>query len=159
WDLLFELAGRGVTLLVTTHYMDEAERCTDVGYIYHSRLLVVGKPSDLKSLPEVTPPGTRRFELTTANAPAHLTELRQLDGVRDATLFGDTIHLLADDKLSPAEIAQNVHDGGEKVDVRPISPTLEDVFVTLTRSAEERRARGEQMPPTVRANDEAVDDE
>ena len=52
WDLLFELSGRGVTLFVTTHYMDEAERCTDVGYIYIGKLIVCGKPDELKQLAE-----------------------------------------------------------------------------------------------------------
>ncbi len=108
WDLLFELAGRGVTLFVTTHYMDEAERCTDVGYIFMSELLVLGKPDQLKTLPDVTPQGTRRYELRIPNATGHLAELRRLAGVRDATLFGETVHVLADATSTPDQILEQV---------------------------------------------------
>ena len=137
WDLLFELSGRGVTLFVTTHYMDEAERCTDVGYIYLSKLIVGGKPADLKQLPAVTPPGMRRFELELETPTSILTQLRHLDGVADATLFGQTIHVLAREHLDESQMLAALHLNPDKARFRAIEPTLEDVFVTLTRAAEE----------------------
>ena len=130
WDLLFELSSRGVTLFVTTHYMDEAERCTDVGYIQNGSLVVCGKPADLKALPEVTPAGSRRVEIA-ADAPAtKLAALRAIPGVADATLFGQTIHALAGEDVADAQLAVAAGPGAE---LRPIAPSLEDVFVALTR--------------------------
>jgi ribosome-dependent ATPase len=139
WDLLFELSGRGVTLFVTTHYMDEAERCSDVGYIYLSKLIVSGKPAELKRRPEVTPAGMRRFELEIAAPTEVLTKLRHVEGVADATLFGQTIHVLASDELSETKMLEELQIEPENAHLRPIEPTLEDVFVTLTRAAESKR--------------------
>ncbi len=152
WDLLFELSGRGVTLFVTTHYMDEAERCTDVGYIFMSELLVLGKPSDLKSLPEVTPAGTRRYELGIENAAEHLSQLRAVEGVRDATLFGESVHVLVDETLTPGGMLDQIGLGQSRIDHREISPSLEDVFVTLTSSAE---SRADDPSPATAAKDHA----
>lgn len=143
WDLLFELSGRGVTLFVTTHYMDEAERCSDVGYIYLSRLIVLGKPAELKRLPAVTPQGTRRFELDLESPTTILSQLRHVDGVIDATLFGQTIHVLAADRLEESDLLKKLSLTPDSVRIRQIAPTLEDVFVTLTRAEEESvQARG-----------------
>jgi ABC-type multidrug transport system ATPase subunit/ABC-type multidrug transport system permease subunit len=138
WDLLFDLAGRGVTLLVTTHYMDEAERCSDIGYIHLSRLLVCGKADDLKALPSITPAGTRRFELEAAHPTRILARVRGVGEVRDATLFGQSIHLLLEDRLSPEQLLARLELSDREASIRPIAPTLEDVFVTLTAAQSER---------------------
>jgi len=156
WDLLFELAGQGVTLFVTTHYMDEAERCSDVGYIYLSKLLVLGKPDDLKALPQVTPAGTRRLELAVPTPASHLTELRKLPDVLDATLFGQTIHLLAKQELSEQQIAGQLKLDPATLEFRAIAPTLEDVFVTLTGSAQKARDAGHDLPEIVATGATAV---
>src|SRR5215471_10713574 len=94
WNLLFRLSAEGITLVVTTHYMDEAERCARVGYIYLSHLLALGTPAELKSMPGVTPPGTKRLEINTPEPAALLERLRNHPGVRQATIFGQTVRAL-----------------------------------------------------------------
>ena len=153
WDLLFQLAGEGVTFFVTTHYMDEAERCSTVGYIYLSNLIVCGAPRDLKRLPGVTPEGTHRYEVLCLGPDGAsvvtqgLPLLRRLPGVRDATIFGEGIHLLADGRVTPEAIrAAALGNGIVRAEVRPITPSLEDVFVTLTALEESRRGPGAPSP-------------
>jgi ABC-type multidrug transport system ATPase subunit len=137
WNLLFSLAAGGVTLLVTTHYMDEAERCGLVGYLYLSRMLVAGKPDQLRDLPEVTPPGKRRVAAECERgAAALLATSRALPYVDDVTIFGNSLHLLIDAEVPDQRIAADLEAAtGVSVSVRPIQPSLEDVFVRLTRLA------------------------
>ena len=75
-----------VTLFVTTHFMDEAERCNTVAYIYEGRLLVQGKPEELRNHPVVTPSGTRRLDLRVPRPAAALQRVHALPGVREGTL-------------------------------------------------------------------------
>jgi ABC-2 type transport system ATP-binding protein len=135
WNLLFDLAAQDVTLLVTTHYMDEAERCGKVGYIYLSRMLAEGRPGDLTRLPEVTPAGTRRVEAECEQgAAAVMGRTRELPYVLEVTIFGNALHLLVADGVPDAQIQKDLEPTARApVHVRPIAPSLEDVFVRLTR--------------------------
>jgi ABC-type multidrug transport system ATPase subunit len=134
WDVLFELSAQGVTLFVTTHYMDEAERCSHVAYIYQSRLLADGTPDALKTLPALRPEGTCRVEIVAPEVTRALQALRQTDGVRSATVFGQSIHALIDEELTPDDIrAAFAARGLAATDVRPLAVSLEDVFVELTQ--------------------------
>lgn len=138
WDLLFQLSGRGVTFFVTTHYMDEAERCGRVGYIYLSHLIAYGTPDELKEVPEVSPPGTRRIEVDTPRTSAALAALRLKPWVHTATIFGQAIHLLMDEKITLAQVNEELtREGFTQAEIREITPSLEDVFVTLTQSLKE----------------------
>lgn len=131
WDLLFKLSGSGVALFVTTHYMDEAERCARVGYIYDGDLIAAGSRDELKRLPGVTPTGTTRFSISRADAVTLLAHARARSYVRDATVFGDVVHVVVDGSADAARIAADL--GIAPKDVEPIEPSLEDVFVALTR--------------------------
>src|SRR2546423_8605999 len=133
WDLLFEFSSQGMTLFVTTHYMDEAERCTHVGYIYLSKLVVCGEPDDLKQLPEISPPGTRRLDVTCDHVTVALRAMREVKGVLNATVFGQSMHLLVDESVRRQEIDERLRSVGiASPEIHEIGPSLEDVFVTLT---------------------------
>ncbi|MCL4216184.1 MAG: ABC transporter ATP-binding protein, partial [Candidatus Hydrogenedentes bacterium] len=134
WNLLFDLAASGVTFFVTTHYMDEAERCTHVGYIYYSKLITFGAPERLKELPEVSPEGTVRLEVRCERLTAAMRFLNSLGYVLDATMFGDSLHVLVNE-TGAARIETDLgrNDFGKPA-ITSIPPTLEDVFVTLTRN-------------------------
>ena len=134
WELIHSMAEEGVTVFVTTHYMDEAEYCNRLGLIFRGKIVAMGTPSQLKDrhmqgellLAECAPLG-RAMEV-----------LEEAPGVLDAAVFGNALHLVvpdahrAVDELKPflasREIA--VHR------LEPIRPTLEDVFVSLTTGQE-----------------------
>jgi ABC-type multidrug transport system ATPase subunit len=135
WDLLFEFSSMGMTLFVTTHYMDEAERCSHVGYIYMSKLVVCGDPDELKQLPVVNPAGTKRLDITCDHVTVGLQAMRHFPGVRGATVFGQSMHLLVDENMSEQIIRARLSESKiHNADIRPIAPSLEDVFVALTNN-------------------------
>jgi ABC-2 type transport system ATP-binding protein len=138
WDLLFTLSAQGVTFFVTTHYMDEAERCGRVGYIYLSNLIAYGTPEELKETSEVSPAGTRRLEVNTNKASAALAWFKQQPYVRDVTMFGQALHVLLDEQTSDVQLTHSLTVAGfSRPELRAIQPSLEDVFVTLTNKLKE----------------------
>ena len=128
WNLLFRLSAEGIALVVTTHYMDEAERCARVGYIYLSHMLAIGTPRELKQMPGVTPPGTRWLEIYDLSTAALLERLRENPYVQQATIFGQSIHALVEKDRSLAEL------GLQDAKAIDAEPSLEDVFVTISRA-------------------------
>lgn len=142
WDLLFDLSANGVTCFVTTHYMDEAERCNHLAYIYYGKLIADGTPDCLRSSPDVRPAGTHRFEVRTNDPTTALPKVRELACVRTATVLGHRIRVLAEDRISMSDFGLELRRIGVGVEeIKPLLPDLEDVFVALT-DRHQRQTRG-----------------
>jgi ABC-2 type transport system ATP-binding protein len=133
WDLLFELSAQGITFFVTTHYMDEAERCSHVAYIYFGKVIADGTPDALRELPDVNPEKTYRVEITAPQVTQALRASRAMPGIRSATIFGQSVHALVDDSLDLEKLREQFLKNNVNVaEIRPLAPSLEDVFVELT---------------------------
>ena len=134
WDLLFQLSGQGITFFVTTHYMDEAERCSHLAYIYYGELIADGTPDSLRALPEVNPPGTHRFEISAPAITTALRKAKEMTLFKSATIFGRSIHALVDESVGEQELDHELRGHGIEVEeIRPLIPTLEDAFVELSQ--------------------------
>ena len=133
WDLLFELSGHGITFFVTTHYMDEAESCSHVAYIYYGKIIADGTPDSLRQLPDVQPHGTMRVEITVPEVTRALRLARHIPGIRSATIFGQCIHALVEEHFD-LDVLRNqlLKEGIAVAEIRPLAASLEDVFVELT---------------------------
>ncbi len=129
WDLIHTLAADGVTVLVSTHYMDEAEYCNRAALINQGRIIAIGSPEELKR----TALGGELLFLECETLGPTLAALQQAPGVVDASVFGNAIHVLVTDaKRSLSELPSYL----EQRSLRPnrlerINPSLEDVFVQL----------------------------
>jgi ABC-type multidrug transport system ATPase subunit len=128
--------------------MDEAERCSHLAYIYYGKLIADGTPDTLREIPDVSPPGTQRFEIATKDVTSALRKARKLPFMRSATIFGRSIHALMDEKITEQELTAELDKIGVHPDeIRPLMPDLEDVFVELTykHQAEREAANGQSV--------------
>lgn len=130
WDLIYELAENGVTILVTTHYMDEAEYCERVGIMRDGKLLAMDTPSNLK---ETIIPGDV-WEVFAEPLQDGLAVLPEVEGVLRVGLTGDHLRTITERGKKKEDLLKALHE--RAVNVREVivgEPTLEDVFISLAR--------------------------
>jgi len=137
WHLIHDLAESGHTIVVSTHYMDEAEYCHRLALMYRGKVIALGMPQELKA-------GLKEHSLLNLESSDPLGTMRALeglDGVRDVAVFGVGLHLTVDDaETTGPSVRQRLGERGIEVrKLEEIEPSMEDVFVALIE-AEERKA-------------------
>ncbi len=141
WDLIYSMADQGITIFVTTHYMEEAEYCDRIALIYDGKMIASGSPMELKT----------RFmhdkiiDLRCADPQSLVTPLKALAEIRDAALFGSGLHIVTpDDGAATAAINRLLESRGlspASVTMETILPSMEDVFISLIEEVD-RKATG-----------------
>lgn len=136
WDLIYDLAAKGTSVLVTTHYMDEAENCHRLAFIYQGRLIAEGTPNELQGQMTDT---AQVVEIECAPLETALSTLREARLFDEVALYGSTIHAIGMEAAAKIpEVRGRLESNGVTVTrIDPIAPSLEDVFIA--------RLRGEDM--------------
>ncbi|HEY8569566.1 ABC transporter ATP-binding protein [Microbulbifer sp.] len=131
WEKLFELTDAGTTILVSTHYMDEAERCHRLAILERGRLVADGSPAELTGALE-----GRTLLVETEHQRSARAALMKVPGVISAAQIGNSLRLLTErGQAGPEKMQQALSDAGIRAQVAPVEPSLEDVFVAVTHSA------------------------
>ncbi len=129
WDLIYQMASQGTTIFITTHYMDEAEHCNRVGFMYRSKLLAFDTPSALKS----TYQHGAAWDLVADPLLETVEELSTMEGIAQASLHGDRAHVIIDsNKWTPQSLKKKLAENQLMVQsIETVQSTLEDVFTLL----------------------------
>lgn len=130
WELIYELAGRDVSVLATTHYMDEAEYCNQIGLIYRARLVALAEPDTLK---QEMPGALLELE---CDHPTRAIELIQaIPAATDVAFHGKLLHVIVEDEALQGELAQVLTANGITLSrLEPALPSLEDVFISMVEA-------------------------
>jgi ABC-2 type transport system ATP-binding protein len=127
WKILYDLLKEGVTILVSTAYLDEAERCTRIGLMHNGKILIEDEPKNIRNSLHMP-----MIEVWSDNARSALEQVRDMDGVHSVSLYGDRLHITLAEKMKAAEVVAKLrHAGIDVQDFRDILPSLEDVFISM----------------------------
>lgn len=139
WNLIYELASRGVSVLATTHYMDEAEYCNEIGLMYQARLIAQNDPDSLKE----DMPGTL-LEIECDNPGQAIDLLLGIPGVTDAAFHGILLHVTVEDEALQGRLREALEENGVTVQrIERVLPSLEDVFVGMVDAENRAQLRVE----------------
>ena len=136
WDIIYNLSQKGVTILVTTHYMDEAEHCNSIGFLYYGNILSLDTPNNMK---EKVIDGDI-IEIKTNNTLKSIEVLKDAQYVKSASVYGAGIHVLADTRLN-MDVTKSILslNNIEVYSMKKVKPSLEDVFVFLVEKEKEKQ--------------------
>lgn len=128
WDLIYKLSESGVTILVTTHYMDEAEHCNTIGFIYYGNLLTLDTPNNMKK----NAIDGDIIEVKVEDTLKAIEVLKKNERVKEASVYGTGIHALVDPNLPLPDLEEYIKSNKiECRSIKRVNPSLEDVFVFL----------------------------
>ncbi len=139
WDMIYNLAGQGVSVLATTHYMDEAEFCNVIGMMYRSRLIALDDPDSLKEKMR-----GMLFEID-CREPGRAEEiLKDLPFTHDVALHGVLLHVVVSAEKEKRELEKALQSNGIAMKrIERVLPSLEDVFVSLVEDEDRPQMREE----------------
>ena len=127
WKILYGLLKEHVTIFVSTAYLDEAERCTEIGLLYNGKLLIKDKPAEIKKAVKLP-----MLELWSDNAHDVKEAVLRIEGVQGVSIYGDRLHITLMERNMVDEIIGNLKNEGMKIkDYREILPSIEDVFISM----------------------------
>jgi len=128
WDVIYDLSKKGVTILVTTHYMDEAEHCNSIGFLYYGNILSLDTPNCMK---EKIIDGDI-VEIKSSNTLKSIELLKLKNTVRDASVYGAGIHVMTEPNTDLNELKEClIQNHIQVISIKKVRPSLEDVFVFL----------------------------
>jgi len=140
WEILSDLHVQGITLVVCTPYMDEAERCSRVGLMYQGQLIFCGTPEEIKAALE-----GELLSLRSSDQRRARLILQELDGVREVQTFGQQLRIFVDDALGRMDVARSAlaDQGIEIVEMRKVLPRMEEAFISLVGRRGRREEQGD----------------